>query len=1105
MFCAGGRHRELKRLLLIMKLTTFFLLCVLLQAAASGHSQNVTLSLKSAPIEKAFREIGRQTGYRFVYFKEQLENLPPVTLAVKNKPLTDVLQELFLRRPLSYTVTGNYISIKKTPVIQTALEPLPIEVRGVVTDSAGTPLAGATVALAGSSRAVKTNNQGAFLIEADPGSLLVITYIGFQEERIKAPEDGSLTVVLQRAPDPGMNEVVVLGFGQTQKRELQTGATASVSSKELKQSPAANLTNALAGRLPGLISLQRGGEPGNDAAMLFIRGRATTNGQDPLLTIDGVQKDYSAITLLDVNEIENITILKDASATALYGVKGANGVIIVTTKRGVNGTPRITMSMERATQKPVKVPRFLDSYDYALLANEAWHNDNPNGTPIYNEAALNHYKTGDDPLLYPSVDWLREIMKPGLQDRVNFNVSGGSDKVRYFVNAGYLNQKGVYKAVKNDLYDPNAAFKRYNFRSNIDINFDEDFSIGLSLFGAIEDKRNPNFTDADIFWTLLQVPPNYGPVKWPTGYYSKGNDVFNPLWLLNESGYTQAFNSSLSGLFSLERKLDFITKGLSFKGHYSFDGYFKNSLVRRASRQIATYVGGPLDSLTSYNYSQVDLPLQAPASTYSQNRDVWIDLSLNYHRTFGDHDVTGLLLANRTQHIVANQVPFVSQGMVARLAYNYKMKYLLEMNGAYNGTDNFAPDNRYGFFPSVSAGYVISKEPFWESVGPITFLKLRGSYGMVGNDQIAGRRWPFISEFAAAAGYPFGTTLSNAIAGTAEGAMANPDVSWEKSTKADIGIEMNLWGTLFSVKADYFNEKRTDILITRNTVPGIIGASGGQLPTVNWGRINNHGFEVELNHQNRIGAVSYFVNSNLSKVRNKVLFIDEAANLIPWQQATGRQLGMLWGLTSLGFFQNQEEIDNSPKQFGTVIPGDIKYKDMNGDGVIDGNDEGYVLGSNVPEVFYGISAGISWKNLDFSILFQGAGNVYRNLQGTGIWEFFQGGKVADIHQGRWTPETAATATYPALHYGTNANNFRGSTFFMDNSSYLRLKNVELGYTFRNVRLQNGTGFNTLRLYANAINLYTWTKARMFDPENYSGYGAVYPPTRAVNFGLSVSF
>jgi TonB-linked SusC/RagA family outer membrane protein len=570
-----------------------------------------------------------------------------------------------------------------------------------------------------------------------------------------------------------MGEVVVLGFGQSQKKIAQTGAIASITTKEIKQSPAANIANALTGRLPGLISVQRSGEPGSDMPELFIRGRATLNKNDPLITIDGVEKDPKLVDLsaLDPNEVESVTILKDASATALYGVKGANGVIIIKTRRGTEGKPRINTSVQTAIQSATRIPKYLDSYNYALLANEAYYNDNPNGQlPPYTAEAIKAYESGSDPYKYPNVDWMHEMLKPAQMTRGDFNISGGSPMVKYFVNAGYTQQNGLYKAEKNEDYDANLKYRRYNFRSNIDIDFDKDFSVGLSLFGSIENQNAPNVNTTDIFNYLGKTPPNAFPIKYPNGYYG-GATRGNPFALVNTTGYRQYFNSALSGMFTAMRRLDFITRGLYVKGNFSFDGYSRATYTRSREVKTATYKGnGDYYDTASYSFAGNDAPLQAPASSYGQNRSTWVDLSFNYDRDFGKHNFTGLLLVNRQHKVISDDVstpygviPYVTQGVVSRVTWNWDNKYFAEFNAGYNGTDNFAKDKRYGFFPAGSIGWVVSKEHFLQNNSVIDFLKVRGSYGLTGNDKLNDRRWLFISEYMSGAGYSFGTDQLTAI------------------------------------------------------------------------------------------------------------------------------------------------------------------------------------------------------------------------------------------------------------------------------------------------------------------------------------------------------
>ncbi|MEC5145125.1 TonB-dependent receptor [Chitinophaga sp. 212800010-3] len=1091
----------------------FMILVILSAVTARAQSAGISVNLRNAPIQEFFQAVERQSDYHVIYSESVIRNARKISIDMKNAQLEKLLKAALADQPFGYRVTEKKIFI--VPGKQAIPAPVRADsstaVSGKVTAKTdGIALPGVSVKVVGTSRGTTTDADGKFRVFAEKGDSLSFSYMGYVTQVVAVENSRSLSVLLQTSDGQGLNEVVVLGFGQTQKKIAQTGATASITTKELKQSPVANITNALAGRLPGLTAIQISGEPGNDKSQLLIRGRATLNGADPLITIDGVQKDYSAISLLDANEIENITVLKDASATALYGVKGANGVIIVTTRRGKTGKPAITMSVQHAVQQSTRLPKYLNAYGYATLANEAYLNDHPGGTPPYNATALEAYRTGSDPLKYPDVDWLGEMMKPALQTQANFNISGGSRQARYFVNVGYTDQGGIYKTEKNKQYNPKSDFKRYNFRSNVDIDFDENFSMALNLYGAIENKRDPNVSVADLFWTLNQVPPNAFPVKYPTGYYGENGVFLNPARLLNATGFKESFNSSLSGMLSLTRKLNFITQGLSVKGNYSFDGYFQNGFRRDKQVKSAVYKGmGAYDDPANYSYLGNDVPLSAPVSAYAQNRDIWMDLSLNYLRNFGPHEVSGLVLANRTQKVIGNQIPFVSQGLVTRLTYNYKYKYFAEFNAGYNGTDNFSKAHRYGFFPAVSAGWILSEESFLRQNRVIDFLKLRGSYGITGNDQLSGRRWLFSSEYTRdpASGYLYGDQVYG-IPGIYEGAMANPDVTWETARKFNVGFELKLLKNLITLTADYFTEKRHNILITRSSVPAIIGMSDKNLPPANMGKVNNSGFEVELGHRNTINKVTYSISGNMSYARNKVIFIDEQHRAYDYMYQTGHPLGQIMGLTAIGFFKDEMDIRLSPSQFGKVIPGDIKYKDLNGDGVIDDNDVGPIGRSNIPEIFFGIAGQVSWKNFDLSFLFQGAANSNRTMVGGISWEFYEGGKVRQEHLNRWTPATAATATWPALHYGGNSNNHRVSSFYLEDNSYVRLKNMEIGYTFRNVRLTKKASFDNCRIYANCNNLITWTRAQpILDPEYWASNtnGTIYPAQKVLNIGASVSF
>ncbi|WP_162850054.1 TonB-dependent receptor [Sphingobacterium yanglingense] len=1100
-----------------MKIVIMLILISCMKISANVFGQRVNLNEKHTKIASILQKIEKQIGYTFFYNNLDIKGMSPISIHSENEPLKQTLNKLFNGQAMSYEIHDKIIVLKRgenktrnaSADLLSDLKAFQQEIRGQVLDSLQSPIAGVSVRIQGKEIGTVTDREGRFTVQANLGDQVNFSILGYKPYQQTITAYSPLVIILA-ADNSTLSEVVVLGFGQTQKKIAQTGAIASIGLKELKQSPTANVTNALAGRLPGLTAIQISGEPGNDRSQLLIRGRASFNGAEPLITIDGVQKDYSAIGLLDVNEIENVTILKDASATAIYGVKGANGVIIVTTRRGKEGKPTIGASVQTAVQNSIRLPKYLGSYEYALLANEAYLNDNPMGTAPYNSEALEAYRTGSDPLKYPNIDWFDAMMKPALQTQANFNIGGGSALARYFVNIGFTDQGGIYKTTENKQYNPRSNFKRYNFRSNIDVDFSPNFSMGLNLYGAIENKRDPNVSVPDLFWTLNQLPPNAFPIMYPTGFYAENGFFLNPARLLNETGYRESYNSSLSGMLSATRKLNFITEGLSVKGNYSFDGYFQNNFSRLKQVRRAVYKGsGDYNDENNYTYLGSDIPLSAPTSIFNQNRDIWMDVSLNYQRKFANHDVTGLLLVNRTQKVLGNTIPYVSQGIVSRLTYNYMYKYFFEANVGYNGTDNFAADKRYGIFPAFSAGWVLSEESFLKQNTVVSFLKLRGSYGLTGSDLLNGRRWLFNSEFIRnqASGYLFGEQLYG-VEGIYEGAMANPDVTWETAKKANVGVELKLWNDLFSVTADVFSEKRNNILITRSSVPGLIGMSGANLPPANFGKVDNAGFEFEVGHKNRINALSYFINANMSYAKNKIIFMDEENKPYDYMRATGKSLGQIMGLEAIGFFKDEMDIRLSPSQYGKLIPGDVKYRDRNGDGVIDDNDMGPIGKSNIPEYFFGISGGVNWKNFDLSFLFQGAGNSSRTLVGGMAWEFYEGGKVREEHLNRWTPENAENATWPALHYGGNSNNHRSSSFFLEDNSYIRLKNLELGYTFKDVPFIKKANLSSIRIYANGMNLYTWTRAqKMMDPEYWAAntIGAIYPAQRIMNFGLTVGF
>ncbi|MGC4233330.1 MAG: TonB-dependent receptor [Niabella sp.] len=980
----------------------------------------------------------------------------------------------------------------------------PVEISGKVTSANQEPMFGVSVlSVLSAGAGTSTDADGNYSLVAYANDTLVFTAVGYKELRI--PVDGRTVIdVTISEAESVLDDVVIVAYGQ-QKRVSLTGAMSTVTTRELRQSPVANLSNALAGRLPGLVTFQPSGEPGNDLSRLFIRGTSTLNSTSPLVVVDGVLgRDFAQ---LDPNEVESLTILKDASATAVYGVRGANGVILVTTRRGKGGRPSISFTSEYGFQGAMTLPKYASSYDYARLYNEALQNDGVSDLP-YSEEDLEYYRIGADPYLYPNTDWIGTFLKDRTpMYRANLNISGGGERVRYFVSGSALTQDGLYNFTDENEYNTSLKFNRYNFRSNIDINVTKDFEVGLDLAGRVENRKYPGGDTWLIFTILNRIPPTY-PIRNADGSLAgDGLNPMNPLGMIANTGYRSLYGNHLQGTYRMSHKLDFITKGLSASAAFAFDAGFEYTFSRWKDYAVYQLAYGG-----TYNKFGNETAL-ATGKAYAYSRTVNFEGGLNYGRSFGAHNLTGLLLYNQNRRVTYNapfDLPYDYKGYVGRFTYNYDERYFAELNLGYNGSEQFPEEKRYGLFPSFSAGWVISNEAFYNDDAFVNFLKIRASYGQVGNDQMGARRYLYIPTYGNATGYYFGPNMTG-YSGIAEGALANPAVTWERANKANLGIETNALNGRLSLTTDLFYEKRSNILATSGNIPYILGKSSG-LPPVNMGVIENKGFEVELTYKNAASReLHWMVSGNFSFARNRVLNMDEEAREYAYQSRTGKRVGQRFGLVALGLYQSQEEIDNAPDVAwmpkSALIPGDIRYKDVNGDGIVDSRDE-VAIGHNItiPEIMYGLSSRLNYKGADFSFLLQGAGNSSFFMDNFLFWEFRGGnGKIIEWHLDRWTPETAATATYPALHMGESVNNHRFSTYWMRPRDYLRLKNLELGYTINTKRI----GINSVRIYANGMNLLTFSQVKLTDPENPSWGEALgtttYPVQKVYNFGINVNF
>ena len=1039
-----------------------------------------------------------------------------------------------------------------------------ITISGTVLDkTTNDPLIGVSVVVKGVANAgTITDMDGKFTLKLPYAEApLVFSYLGYQPQEIVPGAKKDLTVLLQE-DTKALQEVVVVGYTK-QRKETMVGSVATITTKDLTQSPTANINNALAGRLPGLVVNQyAGGEPGVDQSELFIRGKATYGNQSAIVIVDGIERDMS---YLAPDEIETFTILKDASATAAYGIRGANGVIVITTKRG-KAAEKATVNLKASVgiNQPIGFPEYLGSADYATLYNEARLNDakmtgaDISSLNLFSQQAIDNFRRakGDnsDGLGY-DWDYYDFAFKPGMQEDVSLSIRGGTDKVRYYVLANYFSQGGNYKYSNAGEYNSQTRFTRYNFRSNIDININRYLSTRLDLGARITDRNAPG-TTAGRLMTICATQPPYLPIVVEENSHPQNEEYiqqnsrgmlygdniyrYNILGELSRTGYLNEKNTYLNGSFAMNLDMGFLTKGLKAEVMFSYDA----SEGRWINRKLDTYKDGyreypkyatfmPIEGSDAYmagghytgayktgNKYDIDQTIGNGFSHNASDGRTYIQARVDYNRLFNDrHELTAMLLANRGNRTVNNELAYHSQGITGRFAYYYNQKYLMEFNFGYNGSENFAPGKRYGFFPAGSIGWVISEESFMKKASWIDFLKVRASYGLVGSDNVSSR-FPYLAFYGSGSSYDFGNNFGTNVGGTSEGNLANESLTWEKARKLNVGIDFTTLNQRLALTVDAFYEYRFDIITDMNS-DGIMGYPdivGKDAALQNLGEVSNRGVDIELSWNDKIGKnFRYYIRPNLTFSRNRLEYKAEVARKNSWRKETGKRLYENFVYVFDHFVADQEEADRLNKigyqPWGQLIPGDVVYKDLDRNGVIDDEDRTAMGNPRSPELMFGIPFGFQYKNFDFSVLLQGATKTSILLNGAAVFDFPQFeqdkiGRVKKMHLDRWTPETAATAKYPALHYGTHDNNKNGnSSLFLYDASYLRLKNVEIGYNvspnwLRKFHVQQA------RIYVQGLNLLTFDKLGDvdIDPETKSGDGASwYPIQKVFNFGIDITF
>jgi TonB-linked SusC/RagA family outer membrane protein len=1010
----------------------------------------------------------------------------------------------------------------KAPKQPTAINKLKtfkdIEVRGNVTDTSGVGLPGVVVSIKGrTGYGATTDVNGSYLIRVPEDATLVYSMVGFIKQEVPVNSREFISIKLRQNFEM-LDDVVVVGYG-TQIKNNVTGALTSVTSKELLRTPTASLTNSLAGRLPGLLTIQSSGEPGADGSALFIRGFGTYQGKSPLILVDGIENSIDGI---DANDVETVSILKDAAATAVYGMKGANGVVLVTTKRGKTGKPVISLTLQSAQQRPFNMPEYLDSFDALSLFREALNNDGLNAN-LYTDAYLNKFRDRSNPTyqyLYPNVDWTKELIKPSsMMNQANLNVNGGSSTARYFVSMAYLKQDGLYKYDDLNAYNINASMNKYNFRSNIDIDLTPILKLELNLSDIVRDRNYPN-ENAGNFWSEIRTTPSYlYPLTNPNGSVPGQKDSpANPYGRLTQYGYGRYFENTLSSIVGFTLKLPFVTEGLSFRTRFAYDAQNFRNINRQ--RNYSTYrfiINENETDLSKGRYEELTTGDGLLGFNINANgsRKSTFESYLNYDRTFAQkHAVSGMLRYNQSQSFQATSnddgaiaaLPYKQLGLVGRINYAYDRKYVLEFDAGYNGSENFMAGRRMGFFPAASAGWVISNEDFLKNSKLVNLLKLRGSYGIVGVDNSAGR-FAYLSTWQTGnnSGYQFGKAADgDGYGGAQESATGNSFLTWEKSKKANIGVDLELLQSEIAFTADVFKERRSQILTTATIIPDITGVQN--LPAINAGIVDNKGFEGELTWRKRSGNHNIMIRGSYSYATNRIQYAAEPIFNLAYRARKGTQINEAYGLTALGLFKDQADIAASPtQQYGVVRPGDIKYFDRNGDGVINSQDEGYLGEVTTPKSIVGLTISYTYKNFDVNVLFQGSTGGKLWLTGTSAWAFSSNSTVlADYKENRWTTDNPdPNAEFPRLSSSNNVNNNQNSTFWLKSSNYLRLKNAEIGYTFPKSLIKK-VGMTNIRTFVNASNIYTWSKMKIFDPERTNGFGD-YPQMRVINLGLNASF
>ena len=1003
-----------------------------------------------------------------------------------------------------------------------------IVVTGVVTDAQKEPLVGVNVTVKDvPGLGAITDINGKYKIAIEPYQRLIFSYVGFDKVEVLIKEQRVVNVTMKESAASSLDEVVITGTG-VQKKLTVTGAITTVNVSDLMHTANGSVVNALAGNVAGVLAMQTSGQPGRNTSEFWIRGISTFGAStSALVLVDGFERDLDDV---NIEDIEDFSVLKDASATAIYGSRGANGVVLITTKHGKPGKINIDAKVETSYNTRTITPEFVDGYTYASMMNES--RITRNQEPIYQQDELNILRMGLDPDLYPNVDWKDLLLKDGAMTyRANLNMNGGGSTARYFVSLSYLKEDGMYKTdetLRKD-YNTNANANTWNYRLNTDIDITKTTLLKVGVSGSLKKYNEPGLS-GDVWKSLMYQNPISVPVMYSNGYvpaYGTGERT-NPWVLATQTGYKEHWENTIQTNITLEQKLDFITQGLKFIGRFGFDTWNKNNIDRiKWPEQYKAQRFRDENGQIVFDRVTEEQKMKQTSSAEG-NRNEIFEAELHYNRGFKEHHVGGILKFNQDSKVftvgtgedLKKGIARRHLGLAGRVSYNWNYRYFADFNFGYNGSENFADGHRFGFFPAVSVAWNVAEEPIIKkNFKWMNMFKIRYSFGKVGNDVLKigndEYRFPYLYTIGDGTGYTWADyNYSNSYSGKRYTDLASNYATWEIATKHDLGVDLAFFNDKFTATVDYFHEQREGIWMERKYLPSIVGL--GSNPRANVGKVLSEGFDGNFAYREKINKVDITVRGNITYSKNTILEKDEENNVYPYQMERDYRVNQAKGLIALGLFKDYDDIRNSPRQdFGTVQPGDIKYKDVNGDGVVNDGDKVAIGATTRPNMIYGFGISASWKGLDVNVHFQGAGKTSFFIDGPTVYAFSSGewGNIlADVAgSNRWIEHeisgTMATenpnASYPRLSYGGNNNNYRQSTYWLRNGSYLRLKTLELGYSIPKP-LVNKIRFNNIRLFLRGSNLLTFSSFKLWDPELGSSTGTEYPLAKSFTLGLSVN-